>query len=372
MLSRAANLIWDRFFSSDPFFVVFHVTARCNAKCQFCFNWDNISAWQSRNELRLDEIEKITRSIGTCYQLTIGGGEPFLRKDLAEIVGLFHRNCSTQGITIPTNGVLTDRVAGILPRILEENPRAHIRLGLSLPEIGDKLTEVYQVENSFAKHQATYRLLADMAKRYPNLTLSSGVVCNKYNAGRVKEILDYIIAEMPGVKPQLAMVRGKPRLADAKDVDLDEVRDVYAHYLNLFPDPDNRPLGGLISTLGEMVNELTLDIAEQDRDFLPCRSGEKLVVIYDNGDVYPCEYLDKKIGNVRDWNYDVRAILASDKARETVQEIIETKCHCTWECANYNNMIFSPRHMAKLVLRHARKTMTGSFRGGKNGTAAAP
>jgi MoaA/NifB/PqqE/SkfB family radical SAM enzyme len=357
-MNRALRLLNDRFLSDGPFFVVLHVTARCNAKCQFCFNWDNVSSWRERDELSLDEIERLSRSIGPFYQLTIGGGEPFLRKDLADIIGLFHRNCEVPGVTIPTNGMLPQRIAETLDRALSENPELHIRLGLSIPEIGDELADVYQIKDAFRKHRETFQVLDKLRHQYSNLTVSAGVVCNKYNTGRVKEILDYIARDLPGVKPQLAMVRGKPRLEDAKDVLLADVRDVYAYYRKLFPNRDNRPLGGIISTLGEMVNELTLEIVEKDKEFLPCRSGRKMIVVYDNGDVFPCEYLDRKIGNIREYDYDLRAVMRSQRAQEVVDEIAATRCHCTWECANYTNIVFSPKHMVKLGARHAARVFS--------------
>ena len=43
--------------------------------------------------------------------MTFTGGEPFLRKDLDEMVISAYRHCRPEVITIPTNGLLTDRVS---------------------------------------------------------------------------------------------------------------------------------------------------------------------------------------------------------------------------------------------------------------------
>ena len=68
-----------------------------------------------------------------------------------------------------------------------------------------------------------------------------------------------------------------------------------------------------------MVNELNLTMLKEKRYVLPCRCGQKLAVIYDNGDVFPCELLEAKIGNLRDCNYDLQALLASPKAKKDRQ-----------------------------------------------------
>ncbi len=46
----------------------------------------------------------------TPFYITFTGGEPFLRRDLDEMVISVHRHCRPSVITIPTNGLLTDRV----------------------------------------------------------------------------------------------------------------------------------------------------------------------------------------------------------------------------------------------------------------------
>ena len=90
---RAANILKNRFFSESPFFLILYVTARCNARCKFCYYWDNISNWRTRQHLEVDEIEKIASRLDTLQQLTISGGEPFLREELAEICTIFRKNC---------------------------------------------------------------------------------------------------------------------------------------------------------------------------------------------------------------------------------------------------------------------------------------
>ncbi len=56
---------WAKFFfSSRPFYVIFYITSRCNAKCMHCFNWKLIENTAERKELTLDEIEQIAKKWG--------------------------------------------------------------------------------------------------------------------------------------------------------------------------------------------------------------------------------------------------------------------------------------------------------------------
>ena len=59
-----------------PEYVTFFVTNRCNCKCKHCFFWKELN--NLKNELTLDEIKKISMSMGKFSVLSLTGGEPSL------------------------------------------------------------------------------------------------------------------------------------------------------------------------------------------------------------------------------------------------------------------------------------------------------
>ena len=63
------------------------------------------------------EDYKISKELNDLMWLDIGGGEPFLRKDLYKIVNLFKK----QVVAIPTNGFLTDNIIDQVNRIDTSN-----------------------------------------------------------------------------------------------------------------------------------------------------------------------------------------------------------------------------------------------------------
>ena len=72
-------------------YVIVYVTNRCNFRCSFCFYGEEIEKGHKPDELTLEEHRRIARKTGPLLQLSIGGGEPFLRRDLAAIVSAYIR-----------------------------------------------------------------------------------------------------------------------------------------------------------------------------------------------------------------------------------------------------------------------------------------
>ncbi|HYI26674.1 MAG TPA: radical SAM protein, partial [Bradyrhizobium sp.] len=89
---------------TSPAYVQFYITARCNLACEQC---NIIYADANAQEMTIDQIRQMAdnlATIGVCIILLIGG-EPFVRKDLPEIVKAF----SERGIHVrmQTNGLAT-------------------------------------------------------------------------------------------------------------------------------------------------------------------------------------------------------------------------------------------------------------------------
>lgn len=99
------TLIRAALLQDIPVYVQFYVTARCNLTCQQC---NIIYANASMRECSLDEIKYIAdnlKDIGVAIVL-LTGGEPFLRKDLPEIIQAFE----VRGIHVrmQTNGLASE------------------------------------------------------------------------------------------------------------------------------------------------------------------------------------------------------------------------------------------------------------------------
>jgi MoaA/NifB/PqqE/SkfB family radical SAM enzyme len=72
-----------------PFQVLVQVTNRCNMQCSFCDFWPN--AAPRHEELTLADYERVAAELDElgCFIVSIEGGEPLIRKDLAGIIAAF-------------------------------------------------------------------------------------------------------------------------------------------------------------------------------------------------------------------------------------------------------------------------------------------
>ena len=87
-----------------PSFAIFQITAGCNLRCKYC---GADSTEPAEDELTTEEIYALVRNLkraGTTY-LSLGGGEPTLRKDLLEIIAY---TSPILGVGMVTNGILID------------------------------------------------------------------------------------------------------------------------------------------------------------------------------------------------------------------------------------------------------------------------
>lgn len=82
------------------------VTGKCNMACKHCRAWE-----EARVDLPLKTIETVVEFVMTeaddDFRMTISGGEPFLRKDLPDIVALAVSR-GVEDIIITTNGSLVN------------------------------------------------------------------------------------------------------------------------------------------------------------------------------------------------------------------------------------------------------------------------
>lgn len=86
-----------------PVYVHYGITHRCNLHCQMCKIYQDAN---ENEELSLGQIEKafdFLKSLGVIY-VSIGGGEPFLRKDLPLVIKLLGKKGFM--VRLLTNGVL--------------------------------------------------------------------------------------------------------------------------------------------------------------------------------------------------------------------------------------------------------------------------
>ena len=82
------------------------ITNRCNLRCRYCYHYE--SAGDAGGDLPASEWLRFFEELGRCAvtEVTMAGGEPFIREDLKEIIGGIVRN--RMRFQILSNGTLID------------------------------------------------------------------------------------------------------------------------------------------------------------------------------------------------------------------------------------------------------------------------
>ena len=92
------------------------VTDKCNFRCTYCMPAEGLE-WLGRDEILT--FEEIARLVGVLARLGVDevrltGGEPLIRRDLPTLVGMLSAIAGVRDLSLTTNGVLLDRLAGPL------------------------------------------------------------------------------------------------------------------------------------------------------------------------------------------------------------------------------------------------------------------
>jgi MoaA/NifB/PqqE/SkfB family radical SAM enzyme len=329
-----------------PMNLTLSVSYSCNSRCKTC----NIYKKKSR-ELTLNEWENIFKGIGkNLFWATISGGEPFLRNDIAEIVGALYDRCKPSIINIPTNGLLKDRIPDEVKKITQHCKNAQIIINLSIDDIGEKHDAIRGIPGSYAKALETFAALK--ALNISNLTVGIHTVISKFNVGRIPEIYrhlrtlspDSYITEIAEEREELDTIGSgiSPECSDyARAVDF------LANALK--SDRFNR-VGKITRAFRIKYYEIAKKILQEHRQVIPCYAGFASSQISPNGDVWMCCVKAKSIGNLRDVGYDFSKVWFSSKANELRAAIKKEACFCPLANAAYTNMLHDMKTMTRIAL----------------------
>jgi MoaA/NifB/PqqE/SkfB family radical SAM enzyme len=330
---------------TSPIYFVFFVTGNCNARCKHCLLGERERV---TNELTIDEIEKVSASMDNMLFFTPTGGEPFLRKDLAEIVKIFHRNNKALNVGIPTNGSLTGRVVSTVQDVLVSCPDIDLHIDVSIDALGEEHDQIRGFDGLFERAIQTYKELRQMEKHYKNLSTCVEITVSAFNQDKLPELYNYLTNKV-GVNTVFTLLtRGAPRNAAAKNFDISKYEEFHRlleqdNKARLLSGYYKMPFSDILNAKRIVRPKLIAKTVRQNKYQIPCYAGSLGGAMFSQGQVLPCELLvDKVMGNVRDYDYDFKKIWFSEKADEIRKWIRQNKCFCTYECFLTINILFNP------------------------------
>lgn len=369
----------------NPITLTFSVTAACQSRCKTC-NIGNVYLANpiiAKDNLSLDEIERVFKSLGRVYFFNISGGEPFMRPDLAEIVRLACQHLKPSLIHIPTNGIApkfigktTRRILAFMDDLLPDS--VPISIKPSIDGIGEMHDYVRGFKGNFALLEKTIDQLLEIRAENPRLHVDLGTVISNLNLHHLDTIEDWVHARgIESYRHEIAEQRAEfHNLGDP----ITPTADVYESLVERFQNKIVQNIKGKswLTHTTEAVRVVYYDVAvqilRQKRQVTPCYGGISNIHMNYNGEIWPCCVLggDQSMGNVREAEYDVRKLLRSAKASAARRYIADGKCACPLANQWLNNVLLTPRHMLKVLFTIFFRFRRASKRAPEEGRDARP
>ena len=321
---------------NTPYKLTFSITYRCNARCKTC----NIWKVHVKHELSLKEIEKFAESCRFRW-INLTGGEPFLRRDLYEIIRSFAENEHTYLINFATNGSLKNLIHTTILKALKRLDIPRMIVGVSIdgpPKLHDELRGVPMWRSAIN----SYKKLREFAKEYENFETYVGMTLSPYNLGKIEETYLSIKREIPDFS------------YDEIHVNVFHVSPIY--YRNVNQKVTKRFFQEVAKDVEfikkkrkfrifDPVDFLEKEFLERMSEYLksgkcplPCMALRSSVFIDPMGDVYPCTNYGVKLGNIREMS--IEEILQTDRVKKLRKEIERLRCPQCWTaCEAYQTIV---------------------------------
>jgi len=260
---------------------VLAVTYRCNARCDMCHTW-RFPSDKSR-EVTAKEFDKLPK----MRFANITGGEPFLREDLDEIVQIVKPKVNR--MVISTNGLLTKRIV----KFMEKHFDMGIRISLDgFLESHDK---VRGIPGAFDK--ALHTLIELKMLGIKDLGIGSTVSDLNYKDLRYI----FTFAESMGLELPINIVHNSyyfhkmDNSIEHKEDIVMEIQWAIRRYLRSWK---------IKNWFRAYFTDGIIDYIYGRQRRLPCEAGENMFVLDPHGDIFPCNMLDIRMGNLREKSFD--------------------------------------------------------------------
>jgi len=282
----------SKFFNKKIRTLIFFVTSKCPLNCKHCFYNGELN--KNIKELTLEEIEKIADNLPDLEYLELSGGEPFARQDIVELVEIFVKRGIKKAI-IPTNGFLTNQIVSKVQIMKDKGFNFTILISIDgFEDLHNKI----RGRNCFNQAIKTFDELKKIGVN-PGFIVS----LSKLNYDSYLDLLKYLKDKQPaGIDSVL--VRAKPDIM----LSYQQFKDIKSQIEEIIM--RDMPLSD--KKRKQILNQIYLDVLNGKKLPVKCLAGKIIAVLEPDGEVRICE-LRRKLGNVRDYNYDINKIVLLDK-----------------------------------------------------------
>lgn len=281
--------------------------------------------------------------------IDLTGGEIFLRDDLTEIMKSILLNCKNLFLLhFPTNGILTDRIVETVKGIIPFLNHRKVIITVSLDGDEELHNKIRGIPEGYKKSIETFKQL----RRIRGIEVYLGTTLSSYNYLQLDRIFESVKKEYPSLNPT--------------DFHINIVHESNFQYENeSLIKPYNAQLliqqiERFISSRGFSLNPVSVleyyylklikQYLIQKKTPLSCKAFSSSCYISPKGDVYPCSLYDRKIGNIKEADYDLRSIWNSRLNNGVLSEIRKKNCpNCWTPCEAYQNILGNLIHPSLFI-----------------------
>lgn len=301
------------------FFIQWHLTEKCNLRCTHCYQEGEKTDDMSLPEIRdiIQEVSDMLEEWRKNYDISfspsfnITGGEPFLRRDLFEILQEIREHGFD--IYLLSNGTLIDTARA--KRLADIGVKG-VQVSIEGPE---KIHETIRGEGSFSSSLKGVRSLLDAGIKVTlNMTLSE---INSEHFMKMVSLSTSLGVQKLGFSRLVPSGRGAGMLN--KMLPKEKVKELYETISGL-------ELNSLELVTGDPVSsQMSAPIDRGINSPIPiggCAAGVSGLTLLPDGTVTPCRRLPIPIGNVR--KDPLREIWATSKVLEALRDRSKYKGKC--------------------------------------------
>ena len=280
-------------------------TFRCNSRCQMCYIWKNPT--EPKLEVTAETLSKLPIGFDN---LNLSGGEPTLRRDLAELVDVLYPKARIMEIS--SNGLHAEK----LVPIIKKYPDIKVRFSLE----GDEATSnrIRGEDDGAAKKMKGLRMLKEAGGK----DLGFAFVIQDENVEQL--VRTYEFARSQGFELATSTLHNAWQFYKNDNYFYDRVKVA-------------RQVEGLITVMlksGKVKNwfrgYLNLGLIEKilgHQRLIPCVAGTGFAFIDPWSDVWACNVRsDLPFGNLVRQSWD--EIISSEKARDSIGKVKACEQNC--------------------------------------------
>ncbi|MCB5270834.1 MAG: radical SAM protein [Candidatus Cloacimonetes bacterium] len=309
----------------------------CNSRCSTCRIWK-----KKAENLTVEEYGKIFRNIGRSpFWITFSGGEPFLRRDIVEVISTIYRASHPRIINIPTNGLLVDTIVQKTAEIARACPKAQIIVNVSIDGIEEQHDEIRNVPGNYKKVISTFHKLK--ALKIANLSVGIHTVISRFNVDSFYSVANELMRLEPD--SYISEIAEERVELDTVGLDITPGRVAYKsaidYLIHRIKNEKYKGMNKITMAFRIEYYNLVKEIMRDEVQVIPCYAGLASCQIAPDGDVWSCCVKAKSLGNLRDTKYKFGKVWWSKEAKKDRKSIHNKECWCPLANAYYTNMLMN-------------------------------